>query len=352
MDVKKIAERLEKSGGKISMFADGFVDEVWEMVGSRASASDFTLLSKMTQFAERINKVGSGGMGIELIKKRRAFGGFTANIGYAAASLGVETTMAGIFGKDQLDPLFEPLAKISRMISVGDPAITYVLEFADGKILMTDMEALHKMSWERVVNGVGKAELDKILVESDIIGVGYWSLLPVFDDIVSQIYMLLKDDGKKRRFFFDFADVSKRDKSSLEHTLKGLSFMNDKMPMTLSVNEHEGAALFSLYGESFEQVEKADIVRERAGLEELVIHTPHFAAAATRTEGFVKIPQGYVEKPVRTAGAGDTFNGGYIAATLAELDITERLYTANAAVTHFLHTGEAPSRGDLVKAVN
>ena len=354
MDNKAVAKKLLEMNGNLSMFADGFIDEQWSLVSKRASFDDVTLVEKMTQFADRINAVGSGGMGIELIKKRIVFGGFTANIGYAAASLGINTTMTGIFGDKEVSPVFEPIQKICKMITLGPSSITHALEFDDGKILMTDMESVLGVRWSKIVDAIGMDALTKLLTESDIIGVGYWSLMPAFDEIVENICGIIKDDGKKRRFFFDLADISKRDEASLVKTLKMLEAYNCKIPMTLSVNEHEGSTIFELFGESFSENgkdmdKKTELVRNKMGLDELVVHTPHFASAAKKGESPAVIPQAYVEKPVRTAGAGDTFNGGYIAGMLSKMTTNERLHTANLAVIHFLKNGIPPSKEELAK---
>lgn len=357
MDTKQnIISQIEGLKGNIAMFADGFIDEVWELVDTRSSIEKFTLVDKMTGFADRIKEVGTGGMGIEITKKRRAFGGFTCNIGCAAASLGVDTVMAGIYGKGELDPIFKPLEDISQVISLGDPATTHVLEFDDGKILMTDMQAMFDMTWDYMVNAIGKEALVALLAKADMIGLGYWSLMPAFDEIMTEMCAAIPEDGKTRRFFFDFADVRKRDEASLVATLANLSQLNSRFPMTLSVNEHEALVIFGLHGQTFDDegmplAEKTAYVREKIGLEELVIHTPRYAIAATRTEGAIQIPHRFCEKPVRTAGAGDTFNGGYIAATLAGLGIEERLYTANAAVSFFLNNGFAPTRQNLIETI-
>ena len=343
---------MSKIKGNLCMFADGFIDEQWSLVNKRASFDEVTLIEKMTQFAERINSVGSGGMGIELIKKRIVFGGFTANIGYAAASLGINTIMTGLFGDKEISPVFEPIQKICKMITIGPSSITHALEFDDGKILMTDMESVLSVRWSRIVDAIGMDELKKMLVESDIIGVGYWSLMPAFDEIVENICKILPEDGKKRKFFFDLADISKRDEASLIKTLKMLEGLNGKIPMILSVNEHEGSTVYKLYGEDFtndgkDMAYKTESVRSKLGLDELVVHTPHFAACAKKGETAAVEPQGYVEKPVRTAGAGDTFNGGYIAGILAGMEPKDRLLLANGAVTYFLINGKPPSQDDL-----
>jgi len=226
VDVQKIVDALKGMDSKITMFADGFVDEVWEIVNARSSLTEFTVYSQMKQYAERITSSGTGGVGLELVKKRRAFGGFAANIGFAAARLGVDTTMVGVFGKENLDPVFEPVNEICNVISLDDPAVTHVFEFDDGKILMSHMGAIQDISWSRIVDALGMDKINTLLSESEIIGVGYWSVLPAFDEIVEKVCEHLPQDGKKRRFFFDFADFLKKDEGSLKTTLGKLKIIN------------------------------------------------------------------------------------------------------------------------------
>ena len=349
-ELKEITSALEASKGKITMFADGFVDEVWEIVNERADLQSYTLYNKMNQFADRITNSGSGGVGLELIKKRRAFGGFTANIGYAAARLGVDCAMVGVYGKETLDPIFEEVGALCDVYSLEDPAVTHVFEFDDGKILMSHMGSVLDITWQRIVDKIGLVKIKELLEKSDIIGIGYWSLVPAFDEILTQVCENIPNDGKTRRFFFDFADFRKKDEASLEKSMALLKKYNAKYPMTLSVNEHEAATLFALHGKSLDETgqnikeitENTEFVRDKIGLDEFIIHTPRYAVAAALGKAPAFDPSEFVEKPVRTAGAGDTFNGGYVAASLAGLGLQERLKTANAAVGHFLRTAVFP----------
>jgi hypothetical protein len=345
-------DALKNSGGKITMLADGFVDEVWEIISSRADLNRYTLYTQMVKFAERITSSGTGGVGLELLRKRRAFGGFTANIGYAAARLGVDTAMVGVYGKESLDPIFEEVAKLCDVYSIDDPATTHVFEFDDGKILMSHMEAVLDISWKRIVDAVGLDNIRTLLTESNIIGIGYWSLVPAFDDIFDNVCANLPDDGKERRFFFDFADFRKKDEASLNTSMLKIKGMNAKFPMTLSVNEHEAATFFVAHGETFDDVgqpiqDKAEAIRKKLGLDEFVIHAPQYAVATSSKENPVFEPAVFCEKPKRTAGAGDSFNGAYIAATLAGLNTAERLKAANAAVGYFIRNAAFPEVKDL-----
>ena len=51
------------------------------------------------------------------------------------------------------------------------------------------------------------------------------------------------------------------------------------------------------------------------------------------------------------AGAGDTFNGGYLCASLGELSIKERLVIANAATAFFVTNATAPTKKALIAQV-
>ena len=357
VNTQKIAAALGRESGKILMLADGFVDEVWEVISSRASLGDFTTFSQMAQFAQRIASSGTGGVGLELARKRRAVGGFTVNIGHAAARLGVDTAMIGVYGKEKVDPIFGEVAALCRMISLGDPAVTHVFEFDDGKILLSHMEAVQDISWQRIVDRVGVEELISMLVRSDIIGVGYMSLLPAFDEITEQVCAHLPRDGKPRRLFFDFADFRKKDRASLDLTMQRLRALSEKCPMTLSVNEHEGAALFAICGETLDDEgrsirEKTEDVRKQTGFDELVIHAPHYAVAASAGEPPAFAPSAFCAKPLRVVGAGDSFNGGYLAASLAGLGLAGRLQVANAAVGYFLRNAEFPGLEDVLRQLD
>ena len=352
-DIKKITHALENSAAKITMMADGFVDEVWEIIKSRSNIADFSVYARMNQFADRITGSGSGGVGLELIRKRRTFGGFAPNIGYASACLGVDTTLIGVFGKNKLDPAFQEVAELCTVHSLDDPSVTHVFEFGDGKILMSYMETVQDVSWKKIVDLLGIEKIKSLLEHSDVIGIGYWSLLPAFSEILENICENLPSDGKQRRFFFDFADFRKKDATSLNEILQDLKRRNEKYPMMLSVNEHEGAALFKLYGETLDDKkrpvqEKAGIVREQIGIDELIIHAPNYAVAVSSKEDSALAASVFCEKPIRTAGGGDTFNGGYIAARLAGLEMHESLHVANAAVGYFLRNAKFPKIEDLM----
>ena len=357
INTDKIARYFGNLRGKITLGIDGYIDEVYQIVDTRISLTEYTVFSKMGRFAERILACGGGGLGNEIVRKRRSFGGFTANTGNAAARLGVDTVMLALYGKERLDPVFECFGKMCKVISIGEPALSHIYEFDDGKLMLPYIADIMNFDWETLTGALSVEELKAIFNDSDVIAIGYWSGMPAFDEIVTNLCEQVIADGQNKRMFFDFADTKKRDKKSLRDTLTVLARLNGIIPMTLSMNEHESADVFRFFGEDFSYEDPGNIcdiierVRLKTGLDELVVHTPRYAAAASAREGAAAVPQEYCVNPVRTTGAGDTFNGGYMSACLKDLSAAERLAAANCATGFFIRNGYAPDRHEIAAEV-
>jgi len=339
-----------KAAGPVLLGVDGYVDEVWELVESRNQDNSITMCTHMGQFANRIMAAAGGGMSVEILRKRRTFGGFTANTGNAVAKLGVDTTMLSLYGKDMLDPVFEPFRENCEVISIGDSALTQIFEFNDGKVMLPYVEPIADFDWAFLVDALGLTRIKALLAKPAVIAIGYWSAMPAFDDVIKELCACLPAD-KQSRLFFDFADTRKRDEVSLVNTLALLKELH--VPMTFSMNEHEAAQVFALYGKNITPKDMPELsmveeVRQEMGLHEIVVHTPYYAVGASKDEGPAICPQVFTEKPVRTTGAGDTFNGAYISAIASKLPIQERLWFANAVVSFFLNKGYAPSLDEVL----
>ena len=349
---EKIMQLLNAPGGNVALGVDGYVDEVWQIVESRSSREAYRVFEKITDFSRAFAKCDEGGFSNEIVRKRRSYGGFTANTSKSLIRLDVAPAIIGMFGQREIEPVFAEFAETKKLVPVGDPGITQIYEFSDGKLMLTYIQEVMGLNWDSLTEAAGEEKLREIFSEADIIALGYWSLVPAFDEIVENICELTRGDSKKKRMFFDFADIRKRDRASLESTLGRLAALNGRFPMTLSLNEHETALLFAYKGEDFKQeIEGADLqterVRKAIGLDELIVHTPHFAVLASASDEPCSIPQHYCTSPSITAGAGDNFNGGYLTAMLKGLNIAERLMVANAATYQFLSLGYSPDKAEL-----
>ena len=354
--IMRIENYFAQENGRITLCIDGFVDEVWQILEKRLDRTNFSLYSKVQDFAKDVYDSGSGGYSNEIIRKRRSYGGFTGNTGKAVGRLGGNPTIVGMFGKDTIDPAFHGHQELAKLITVGNPAICHIFEFIDGKIMLPYVEETIDFSWDTLKAAQPWDMLKAAFVNCDIAAMGYWAYIPAFDDIVLNICEKFLINGHCKRLFFDFADIRKRDRRALEQTLELLARLNLKIPMSLSLNEHEAVLLFSYMDRNFDwrSPEKSDndigYVRQKIGLDELIVHTPYFAVASTETEGIATALQQYCENPIITAGAGDHFNGGYIAASArqGQLSLYDRLMVGNGTTSFYIRNGFSPDMNDLL----
>ena len=355
-DMNRYIAHLDNIGGRVLLGCDGFVDEVYQIVDVRKSLAEFTPLDDMRSFGELVAKRSGGGLGLEIVPKRRCSGGFTPNTGRIPAFLGLKPTLVGLYGREKIDPAFEEFTENCNLVSLGNSAVTLVFEFSNGKVLLSDLKSVANFTWKDFVASFPGGELAGLFAGVDILGLGYWSLTPDFDHFLTGMVSQYTDAKPPRRMFFDFADIKKKSNESFFESLQLMRNFNGKIPMTMSLNEHEGAELLSRFGVACKedpQTMAPDLatVRKEIGIDELVIHTPHFAVASTASEGEGVAMQAFQKNVIRTAGAGDSFNGGYVSASLGDLNLKERLVVANAATAFFVTHATAPTKQELIEQI-
>jgi len=351
------AEYISSMSGNILLGCDGFVDETYEIVQERRSVSDYSAIEKLKEFGELLVERADGGVGVELVPKRRCEGGFAINTGRIAACLGIKPTLPGLYGAGKIDPAFEEFVDSCELISLGDPALTIALEFDDGKLLMSDIQAVTNLDWPDVETHFGADKLKAMFSDVDILGLGYWSLTANFDTLFKGFMKQYEELTPPGRMFFDFADIKKKSNEAFKATLDLIGTYSQQIPMTFSLNEHEVFELFSRIG-----IEKPELTpeaiapplkeaREKIGFDELLVHTPEFAVASSASEGEAIALQDRQSNVVRLAGAGDSFNGGYLCASLGNLPLKKRLVLANAATAFFVTHATGPTKEELLAQI-
>ena len=353
--IRRIVEYYDVQHGKITMGCDGFVDDVKHVVKKWTGNGEYESYERVSDYANAILERGAGGMSFGLVQKRRSYGGFTCNTGKAAGRLGGDLTLIGMFGTTDIDPVFTEFMENYNTISAGEPAVSMIYEFTDGKIFYggTSPKPPTQRSWNQLVDAVGIDGLKSAFSDADVVGFGYYGTKAYFDDIVINLYENFLKNGRCTRLFFDFGNIGHSSKEQLTSTFSFLKPYNKNVPVTLSLNEHEGKVLFSFYGRDFtwdtplpETKENILYVREQIGWDEIIIHTPYFAVGASASEGAEIVKQRRAAETVITTGAGDNFNGGYLSTHLqkGKLSLKERLFTANAVTGAYVRSGVSPDK--------
>lgn len=125
--------------------------------------------------------------------------GFTGNVGRAVGELlPHNTTMVGMYGKPEIDPIYKEYDGKCSLISIADPVICNILEFSDGKIMMTHAAPMLNFTWNDAENILQDDAVRRSFQEAQVICLGYWSNMPDFDSIVNGI-LQEKYIGKEKK---------------------------------------------------------------------------------------------------------------------------------------------------------
>lgn len=353
--MKKYVDYINQMSGNILLGCDGFVDETYEIVQERQNQTEFSAIENLKDFGELIVERAGGGVGVEIVPKRRCEGGFGINTGRIAACLGLKPVLPGLYGEATIDPAYEEFKDSCALTSLGDPALTLAFEFQNGKLLMSDLGRVSNLKWADFEKHFSEEQIKDMFTGVDILGLGYWSLTSNFDDLFMGFMKQYETiENAPKRMFFDFADIQKKSSEAFLKSLEMIKQFNSKIPMTFSLNHHEIMELCSRIGvECAEATPEAiaaalPIARDKIGFDELVVHTPDFAVASSVADGEAIAMQERQTNIVRLAGAGDSFNGGYICASLGDLPIKQRLAMANATTAFFVTQGTGPNKEQLI----
>ncbi|MHA1804457.1 MAG: hypothetical protein ACTSU4_07970 [Promethearchaeota archaeon] len=340
---------------------DGFVDYLYTLAKSRKSLEEWEKMESMKTLAQLISEISRSSTNIEIILKRKVSGGFVANTCKAMNGLGVNVNVIGAFGYPKINEVFHDFLTNEKInvVSFCNPALTIGLEFHDGKIMLSNFENLYKINWKFIVDRVGIQALMDNMMPSDIIGMGYWSTIPRFENIwnafIEQICPSMPRLEKKL-FLIDLADMKKKSKSEILRMVKVIKKLNEFIPVVLSLNDQEaidiskaldGVKALDPEKKNFEDFIKGGFsINQELNLSYLVIHSPHFATISTPRDHYW-VYEAFTSRPSYTTSAGDHFNAGMVVGLSCDLSPPEAILLGNALTAVFVRTGFSPKFRDL-----
>ncbi len=356
--IQSAASALEAAGSRIeaSRFTigfDGFVDEILHAVALRRSPDDFDRIATLTEFSARVASAAGKSANIELVPQQVKMGGNGPLMALGVAGMGARVTCIGLMGYPELNPVFQPLRELGTVHSVGNPGHTDALEFRDGKLMLGKLNTIREMSWTRLLEVVGEAELRAILTGSDVVACNNWTMLTEMKGILEGIGRLLPQDAKAR-FFFDLADPEKRSSEDVAGVLGQISALGTKARCVLGLNLRESEQISRVLGLSEMPEETAEglahaseRIRAALNIHAVVVHAVGFAGASLDGDA-AGIEGPYCANPKLSTGAGDHFNGGFASALAGGLGTRDALYAGVGASGWYVRNARSPKRTDVV----
>lgn len=348
---------------------DGFVDSIIHVVDKRRSMKreDFERIRTIPEFAARCGAAAGRSANIELVVQDVRFGGNGPLFSSALGRLGSPVTYIGAVGMEEspseVDPIFRPFAeRCERVIPLCGPARTDALEFEDGKIMLGKPDAVQRATWEKIKEVVGLDALKGMMDRAGLVSVVNWTL----SGGVEGIWAGLRDEvlpglskGRQRRMFIDLSDPAKRTDQDVHRAMELLATLQPSIPVTLGLNLAESGRIAKVMGvEAYDDEhnrslsemvpEAAERLRDRLGLDCVVIHQHTGAGAADAAGECGWFTGPYTRRPRISTGAGDHFGGGFSFARTAGLGVLDSLAAACGVAGAYVRDAQSPTLERLV----
>ena len=329
---------------------DGFIDTLSECVDVRRNNESYKQIASLKRFAEKVAKASGKSTNIECVVKECALGGNAPLCARALVNLSHDVHLIGCCGFPDVHPHFLPISEEGgTIITIGDPGLTEALEFADGKLLLGKMGELSKLSFAEAAARLPAGLLLKEVQEADFIVTVNWTMMPLVEDFW-QWLLLYPNLIENKQLFVDLADPAKRTLKDLMGAIHLLEHLSDSCTVMLGVNLSEAEQLCSLYKlrrHKNLRTTSEELVK-KLKISTLFIHSRKEVAVAnlsTKDSASLQVP--LCQQPVRSTGAGDVCNAGFIAAAAHKAPLEELLKSAVAASGVWVRTGQPPTQKSM-----
>jgi hypothetical protein len=337
----------------VTVGLDGFVDLIIDVVDKRTGPEDYTRVETIASLGERISRAAGLSSNLELVVRQEKLGGNGPIMANAMIEAGFPVTYIGNLGRPTVHAVFADMAKRCKACySLAAPGTTDALEFRDGKVMMGKHQSLKEVTYERMLEVVGKPKLKTIWEKSNLIALTNWTMLTAQTDIWKRLH---KDMAGVKApagaiLFTDLADPEKRAEKEIAEALNFLKKFRSSHRVVLGVNQKESMEVAHALGMEIDpaEIEKnAVALRKALDLDAVVIHPTKNAACATE-KGSAIFDGPYCQNPKLTTGAGDNFNAGFCIGLLAGLEPVEMLAAGVSNSGFYVRNGRSATSKDLV----
>lgn len=358
---QRVAAQLKAAGARLDgtkalVGLDGFVDTILHVVAQRESATKFTRLAAMREFAAKIDRAAGLSANFEFVAQMVKLGGNGPIMANALDSYGMAVTYVGNLGAPKLHPVFADFARRATVHSIAEPGYTDAVEFDDGKLMCGKHESLAEVNWANLIHHLPEPELLKIIGRSQLIALVNWTMLTHMDAIWRKLLTRIAPQlrGTRRWLFIDLADPAKRSRNDLAAALKLIGKFERYFRVILGLNLNESRQVGEVLGffppeETYGTVtHHAAQIRYTLKIDTVVIHPTHFAAAAD-PDGATHVLGPFTAQPKITTGAGDHFNAGFCIGRLLGLDLSGSLQLGTATSGFYVRAAKSPGLAEVTR---
>ncbi len=334
---------------------DGFVDTICDVVETRHTATTYTRIATLQSFGERIAAAAGKSANVEIVPTLLKLGGNGPIMANALSAFGLGVTYCGMTGLMAPHEVFTDFATKARLLPICDPAFTDAYEFDDGKLIVGKHATVAQVTWENILENVGRVNFEAAWSEARFIGIVNWTMLPFMTTLWREMLSQLPQNGKRKTVFFDLADPEKRSREDIQQALETIAEFQQYHEVILGLNEKEALQVAETLDIATPLGDVltldtapglAAAIRARLEIGVVVIHPTRFAAAANADDS-ASVPGPWVANPLISTGAGDHFNAGFCLGQLLGGTLAQSLQIGVGTSGFYVRSAQSPSKTDL-----
>ena len=297
---------------------DGFVDTILHVVSERRSSTEYSRLTTLQGFSEKVLAASGGrNTNIEMMPRLTKLGGNGPIFANALAHFDIPVSYIGCLGSPVLHPVFDEFSKKVRTYSIAEPGYSDAIEFMDGKLVCGKQQSVIEISWQSVLSRLSIEELSDLVSQAGLVAFLNWGIVFSMTDMMEAFLHHIGNhlSGPRKSFFIDTADPARRSEEDIERFVKMLSRLVEKFQVYLGFNLRESTFIARAVGLAAPQNTPDEVLtyskrlRERLGIDAVVIHWSRHAVG-NDSDSDVSVEAPFTENPRISTGAGDHFNAG------------------------------------------
>src|SRR6185369_12441205 len=211
-----VAQKLKQfdaSKFNVTVGLDGFVDLIIDVVDKRTGPETYTRVETIADLGARISRAAGLSSNLELVVRQEKLGGNGPIMANAMIEAGFPVTYIGNLGRPAVHPVFADMAqRCKACYSLAAPGTTDALEFRDGKVMVGKHQSLKEVTYERMIEVVGKDKLREVWEGAKLVALTNWTMLTAQTEIWKRLHedMAGAKTPKGAILFTDLADPEKR----------------------------------------------------------------------------------------------------------------------------------------------
>jgi hypothetical protein len=222
---------------------DGFFDTILHAVSERRSSTEYSRVTTLKSFSERILAASGRNLNIEMVPRLTKIGGNGPILAQALAHFAIPVSYIGCLGSPKLHPVFDEFARKIQAFSIAEPGYSDAIEFTDGKLICGKQQSVSEISWQSVLQQLSIDQLTHLVTHAGLIAFVNWGIVFSMTDMMSDFLHQIGGHlpGPRKPFFIDTADPSKRSGEHILRFCEMLPRLAEKFEVHLGFNLGESA---------------------------------------------------------------------------------------------------------------